>query len=97
MDTNKTENCFSKTNFDIVYKYIGSQIKKSTVAFHNYDSYEVYLKDNAQISFKSNGYTLSRIIKDKGIFALPKRKKDNENILKKTNQLFCELVVLAGK
>lgn len=97
LDTVKTESCFSKANFDSVYKYINVQIKKSNTTFSKYDNYELYLNDTTEISFKKDGYTLSKVIKEKGVFSLAKRKKDNEKILKETNEIFCKILLLIDK
>ena len=45
LNTNKTKSCFSIINFDIIYKYIDSQITRNDVAFYKYDCYELYLTD----------------------------------------------------
>lgn len=84
-------------NFDNVYNYIENQIKKNDMSFYPYHNYELHLIDNSEIIVKKEGYTLSKITKEKGIFALPKREKDSVEMIKKTNQLFLEILVLAGK
>lgn len=84
-------------NFDNVYNYIENQIKKDNMSFYPYHNYELHLIGNSEIILKKEGYTLSKITKEKGIFSLPKREKDNVEMVKKTNQLFLEILVLAGK
>lgn len=96
-DIEKTENCFSKTNFDRVYKYVDDQIKKNNSTFYKYEKYELYLNGRSEISFKKDGYTLSNAIKERGIFSLAKRKQDNDKILKETNQIFCKILLLIVK
>ncbi len=97
LDTNKTENCFSSTNFDIIYLYINNHIKKKNNAFYKYGNYELYIIDATKISLKKNGYTLSSIVKERGVFSLAKRKEDHDPILKKTHQIFCELLISSEK
>ena len=91
----KTDNCFSMSNFVCVYKFIDTQIKTSNSTFYKYDDYELHLTDTTEIALKKDGFTLSKILKDKGFVCLAKYKKDNKNILIKTNKVFCELLLLA--
>ena len=93
MDTNKTDPSFLITNFDLIYKYIDSQIKKSNLTFYKYANYDLYLTNAMTISVKQKGYTLSYITKDKGLFVLSKRKKDNDRMIIKTNQIYSELLL----
>lgn len=97
IDTEETENCFSRTNFESVLKYIADQIKKNNTVFYRYDDYELFLNDTSEIFLKKDGYTLSKVIKGKGVFAVAKRKQDHDIILKKTNHLFCQMLLLANK
>lgn len=97
LDTEKTETCFSKTNFDSVYKYIDNQIKRSNTTFYKYENYELNIYDTSEIDLKKDGYTLSKVLKEKGIISLAKRKQDNDKIVKKTNQLFCKILLLTDK
>src|SRR5687768_588246 len=94
LDTQKTGNCFSRANFIRVYKYIEDQIKKSSATFYTYDNYELFLKDTSEISFKKDGWTLSIITIEKGAFSLAIRKRDNDKIKRKTNHIFCEILLL---
>ncbi len=96
-DNATTETCFSVTNFDIVYQYIDVQIKKNNTSFYKYENYQIYLNDTTEISFKKDGYTLSKVIKGKGVVPLAKRKQDNNNVLKKTNGIFCEILLSAAQ
>ena len=89
------ETCFSEINFDSVYQFILNKTQKNISKVYVYEGYEIVLQDNSEIAFKQNGYTLSTVNKDFGIFAFPKLSRDNERITLKTNQLFCELVSLA--
>ena len=91
----KTDNCFSESNFGCVYNFIDTQIKKNNSTFYKYDDYELHLTDTTEIALKKDGFTLSKILKDKGFVCLAKYKKDNKNILIKTNKVFCELLLLA--
>ncbi len=90
---NKT--CFSKTNFDSVYQFVLMKTQKNNSKVYVYEGYELVLNSDSEIAFKQKGYTLSTVNKEFGIFAFPKFSIDNERVKLKTNQLFCELVVLA--
>jgi len=89
--------CFSPIIFDRVYKYIDDQIKKENLTFYKFDNYELYVNDTTDIYFKKDGWTLSKIIKDKGVVSLAKRKQDNDSILKKTNNIFYKILLLTEK
>ena len=89
--------CFSTVNFDRVYNYIDIQIKNRNTTIYRYDNYELYLNDTTEISLKKDGWTLSKIIKEKGVVSLAKRKRDNDRILKETNYIFCKILILTEK
>lgn len=93
----KNENCFSETNFDTVYQYIDAQIKESDESFYQHGKYELWLSDASEISLKKEGYTLSKIVRKKGIFSLAKSKKPNAKSTQKTHRIFCELLLMVEK
>lgn len=95
-DTNN-ETCFSKTNFDSVHQFVLMKIKNSETKIYVYEGYELVLNGDSKIAFKQKGYTLFTVSKEFGICILPILSRDNERVKLKTNQLFCELVVLAKK
>lgn len=92
-----TETCFSPANFEHVYKYVDIQIKKNNANFYTYGNYDLYLSNEMEISFKKNKYTLSKVIREKGIFSLVKSKRDHDKALKEANHVFCELLLTAHK
>lgn len=93
----KAESCFSKVNFDIVYKYLDDQIKKGNKTFYEYDSLKLILTDTTEISFKKDFYTLAKINQTQGIVSLAKAKRDNDIVLNETEHMFCEILLLAKK
>ena len=92
MNINNTDTCFSKANFDKVYKHVDAQIKNEDNSFYEYDSYQLYLTDTTTIAFKKSGYTLAKITKEKGTTSLAKNAKDNDKLLNKANQIFCDIL-----
>jgi hypothetical protein len=92
---NSTESCFSETDFSIVYNYIEGQIDKGNKGFYEFDDYELYLKDPAEITLKQKGYTLARIIRGEGIFSLAIMQRDNERIVKKSGLIFHRILTNA--
>jgi len=97
INTEKAESCFSKVNFDIVYKYLDDQIKKGNKTFYEYDSLKLFLTDTTEISFKKDFYTLAKINQTTGVVSLAKAKRDNDIVLKETDHIFCEILLLAKK
>jgi len=91
-NTEKINTCFSKENFDRVYKYIDDNIKNENNIHYQYDNYELYLTSTTEISFNKDGYTLAKVAKEQGFVSLAKRKKDNDRILKEANQVFCKIL-----
>lgn len=91
------DNCFSKNNFEKVYKYIDSRITSSNSTFFKFDNYEIYLHGPAEIIFKKNEYTLAWANKEKGIVSLAKNNTDNKKIVTHINILFCKLFSLANQ
>lgn len=82
-------------NFDDIYDFIEIQIKENDGSFYFYKNYELHLKDNSEIILKKGNYTLSRIVKEKGIFSLAKTDNDNKEMIRKTNQLLLEILKVA--
>ena len=93
----KNENCFSETNFEIVYQYLNDKIVSQKLEFYTYDGYDIHLISENEIKIKNNGGTMAIIRKEKGILALAKLKSDNEKQLTKANNIFCELVAEVKK
>lgn len=94
LDT-KDELCFSKTNFDNVYRYILMKTQNDKTKTYVYDGFEIVLEDHSKIFFKQNGYTFSIVDKERGIYSLLKIFSDNIKHIQKANELFCELALLA--
>lgn len=93
------DTCFSKINFDIVYKYIEEQIKTNNTKFYIYNNskkyksiyYEFYLKDTTNIYIKDNkSTTLAVISKEKGIYSLVIW--GNKRMVDKCHQMFCDVL-----
>ena len=89
--------CFSPTNFDVVYNFVEQAARADAAAYIQYKEYEIHIGEPASLSFRDNGYTLARIDKNRAVFSLAKRQKDGEQIVKKVNQIFCELLAAANK
>lgn len=83
---------FSDDNFDLAYKYLEGQIKSSNKPYYHYNEYEIHLIDEATIAFKKKAFTLSKVIKAKGIFSLSKNIMNNNKTRKETTQIFCEII-----
>jgi len=97
MTNSNPDNVVSKENFDTVYQYIFDQIKKDTTKFYSYKNYDFYLKEESEILVKKDTYIISHISRENGIRSLAKREKDNKELVKKTTQLFLELLLIADK
>lgn len=82
--------CFSKENFDQVYSFIKAQMKEREYLL--YQSYEWHLTDEKSIVMKKDNYSLAIIDREKGIYSLAKILSDNQNLVRKANASFCELV-----
>lgn len=89
------ELCFSKTNFDNVFRFIQMKTESNKTKGYIHGDWEIVVSDNSELFFKKNGYSLSKVNRELEIFPFPKLSSDNERIILKTNQLFCELVLLA--
>ena len=85
------ETCFSKSNFDTVYKFIDTKIKNE-IAFYEFENYTICLKNNTEIWFLKKGYSKGKITKEKGVFSLAIWQKDNDRIVKEINELFCKIL-----
>lgn len=95
---NKTASCFSEENFDIVYQYLEDQMKKEEVKKYPFDTYVLNIADNGQgleIRMKRDDYSLAIISKERGIYSLAKRLKDNNRLVHKANEIFCKILSLA--
>lgn len=89
------ESCFSKTNFDSVSRFIQIKMQSNKTKGYIHGDWEIVVSDGSDIFFKKKGYSLSKVNREMGIFSFPKLGPDNKRITLKTNQIFCELVVLA--
>ena len=89
------ELCFSKTNFDNVFRFIQMKTEINKTKGYMHGDWEIVVSERSELFFKKNGYSLSKVNRELGIFSFPKLSSDNERIRLKTNQLFCELVLLA--
>jgi hypothetical protein len=84
--------CFTTDNFDSVYSFIQSQLATSKSEFYIVEKTEIHLTNDQEITFKSNGYTFSKVNREKGIISLAKYKADNDKAQLKSNQLFCKIL-----
>lgn len=84
--------CYTKNNFDKVYEFIEKENFKTKSVFLKLDEIEIYLKNDNEIVFKKNGYSFSKIHRDKGVISLPILKSQNERVRNETNLLFCALL-----
>lgn len=89
------ESCFSKSNFDSVCRFIQMKTQNNKTKGYIHGDWEIVVSDGSDIFFKKKGYSLSKVNREMGIFSFPKLSTDNKRITLKTNQIFCELVVLA--
>lgn len=89
--------CFSPINFEVVYNFLEQAASAEAATYIQYKEYEIHIGVPASLSFRDNGYTLARIDKNRAVFSLAKRQKDGEQIVKKVNQIFCELLAAANK
>ncbi len=87
--------CFSPANFDLVFDFVAQAASAAPAGYMHYNGYEIHTGEPASLSFKESGYTLARIDKNRAVFSLAKRQKDGEQIVKKINQIFCELLTAA--
>ena len=93
MDNAQT--CFSEENLITVYNYLKNRISSRNKSFFEYSGYELYVYENTEIALKEKGYTLAKINKENGIISLSIFKASNDRIVKKTNQIFCEILSIA--
>ena len=89
------ESCFSKTNFDSVSRFIKMKARSNKTKGYVHGDWEIVLSESSELFFKKKGYSLSKINREMGVFSFPKFDLDNKRITLKTNELFCELVLLA--
>lgn len=87
----------SEKDFDNVYHYIEIQIQKFHLQFYTCENYEIYLKENLKIILKKEGFTLSIISKENGIFSLAKTHSQNRNMVIETSKLFLDILDLCSK
>lgn len=97
IEKSENEMCFTNKNFDTVYKFIKTQTIKNQSDFYLYDDIEIYINGVDELSFKKNGYTLSKINKERGIFSLAMYKVQNDKLVLKANDLFCKLLSEASR
>lgn len=91
-EKNSKVDCFSTDNFDSVYLFIKSQLATSKSEFYVVEKTEIHLTNDQEITFKSNGYTFSKVNREKGIISLPKYKADNDKTQLISSQLFCKIL-----
>lgn len=87
--------CFSPANFDVVYNFVEQAARAASAEYIQCKEYEIHIGEPASLSVKENGYTLARIDKNRAVFSLAKKQKDGAQIIKKVNQIFCELLAAA--
>lgn len=92
-----SKDCFSATNFDLVYDYIRASIDKDNLSFYTHETYQLHLSCSAEITVKQNGYTLAVISRGKGIYSLAKVLSDNNKLVRTANRIFCEILEKASR
>ncbi|WP_396173813.1 hypothetical protein [Flavobacterium sp.] len=89
---NSKVDCFTTDNFDSVYSFIKRELATSESEFYIVEKTEIHITNDQEITFKSNGYTFSKVNREKGIISLPKYKADNNQAQLKSSQLFCKIL-----
>ena len=84
--------CFSEANFEIVYAYVEKQVRQSDSGHYQMGDMELHLRGDNQIFLKKNNYTLAIIDRETGIYSLAKVLDDNNRLVKKANEIFCDLL-----
>lgn len=92
IEKNTNETCFSKENFEAVHQFIKTQTKKNRSPFYLYDGVEIYTNTVDELLFIKNGYIISKINKQRGLFSLSIYKSDNDKLVSEANLLFCKLL-----
>lgn len=87
--------CYSDDNFDYVYAYVEKDMGNKSLPYFEFDGYELYTESGEVISIKKEGWTLSKVIRGKGVVALPKNEPHNSEVAHTMNAVFCNLVILA--
>lgn len=94
---NSMVDCFTTDNFDSVYSFIQSQLATSKSEFYIVEKTEIHITNDQEIRFKSNGYTFSKVNREKGIISLPKYKPNNDKTQLISSQLFCKILSEVSK
>ena len=84
--------CFSEANFEIVYAYVEKHVEESKQGPYSFDDIELNLVDGCRIYLKKNNYTIAIFDKEKGIYSMAKVLEDNKRLVKKANEIFCDLL-----
>lgn len=82
--------CFSKENFEVAFNFVGKKIKENKDTYE-FEDYDLSIEKDMIICKKKDSFS-SKISKEKGAFSLAIFAPDNENITKRTNQMFCNLI-----
>lgn len=66
------ELCFSKTNFDNVFRFIQMKTQSNKTKGYIHGDWEIVVSDNSELFKKKNGYSLSKVSRELGIFFFSK-------------------------
>lgn len=91
-EKNSKVDCFTSDNFDSVYSFIKSQFVIGKSEFYVVEKTEIHLTSDQEITFKSNGYTFSKVNREKGIISLPIKSSNNDDTKAKTTKIFCKIL-----
>lgn len=89
---NHNKNCFSNTNYELVYKYIKNEIEIRQQSHFENNEYDLYLIDKNEIKVYKEKTLIGNIRNDKGIFSIAIYKSNNEKLTIEMNNLFCSLI-----
>lgn len=84
--------CFSATNFNLVYQYISESMQQDSSAYYRYEKYQLHPGCAAEIAVKQDGYTLAIISRERGIYSLAKVLSDNNRLVSIANEMFCNIL-----
>lgn len=84
--------CFSATHFDMVNQYVALQTKAGTLAFFNFEGYEIVSVNAQELHFKKAGFKEAMILRDKGILAMAKSAEQSREITARVEKVFCHLL-----
>ena len=91
-----TGNCFSESNFDLVFQYLESKLISGGGSYM-YNKFKVSLTKEKTIIIHYNSTRIANISRVNGIAALAILKSDNKKQLAKANEIFCWLTIEAGR